>query len=44
MRTAVGLLENETTPGGSLETKRLTAGGNDAYLEKVLTGKEDKTR
>ena len=44
MRTALGLLKNETTQSGSIETKRLTAGWNETYLEKVLTGKGDKTR
>jgi predicted transposase YbfD/YdcC len=44
MRTALGLLKNETSQKGSIETKRLTAGWNEEYLEKVLIGKGDKTR
>jgi predicted transposase YbfD/YdcC len=39
MRAALGLLKNETNVKGSIETKRLRAGWNEQYLEKVLTGK-----
>lgn len=38
MRTALSLLKNEKTNGGSVQTKRMVAGWNDAYLEKVLAG------
>lgn len=38
MRTALALLKNETTNRHGLRTKRLAAGWNEAYLEKVLTG------
>lgn len=38
MRTALSLLKHEETNGGSVQTKRMVAGWNDAYLEKVLAG------
>lgn len=44
MRTALGLLKNERSQRGSIESKRLTAGWNEDYLEKVLTSPRDKTR
>jgi predicted transposase YbfD/YdcC len=44
MRAALGLLQNETGLRGGIETKRLTAGWNEEYLEKVLTSPRDKTR
>jgi predicted transposase YbfD/YdcC len=44
MRTALGLLKNERSQPGSIESKRLTAGWNEDYLEKVLTSPRDKTR
>jgi predicted transposase YbfD/YdcC len=44
MRTALGLLQNEQSQSGSIETKRLTAGWNEDYLEKVLTSSGEKTR
>ena len=44
MRTALSLLKNETSMRGAIETKRLTAGWNENYLEKVLTSPRDKTR
>jgi predicted transposase YbfD/YdcC len=44
MRTALGLLKNETSQPGSIETKRLMAGWDDKYLEKVLTTPRVKTR
>ena len=44
MRTALGLLKNETSQPGGIATKRLTAGWNEDYLEKVLTSSGEKTR
>jgi predicted transposase YbfD/YdcC len=44
MRTALGLLKNEHTEKGSIETKRLSAGWNEHYLEKILTNPDSKTR
>lgn len=38
MRTALGLLKNERSHQRGIQTKRLAAGWNEAYLEKVLTG------
>jgi predicted transposase YbfD/YdcC len=37
-RTALSLLKHETTRKVGIKTKRLTAGWNDDYLEKVLMG------
>lgn len=37
-RTALSLLKNETTAKVGMKNKRLTAGWDDAYLEKVLMG------
>ena len=37
-RTALSLLKNETTVKVGMKNKRLTAGWNDSYLEKVLFG------
>src|SRR4051812_3542313 len=37
-RTALSLLKNETTAKVGMKNKRLTAGWNDSYLEKVLFG------
>ena len=37
-RTALSLLKHETTRKVGIKTRRLTAGWNDAYLEKVLLG------
>jgi predicted transposase YbfD/YdcC len=42
MRVALGLLKNETSHRGGIESKRLTAAWNEQYLEKVLTGLGDK--
>jgi predicted transposase YbfD/YdcC len=39
MRTALSLLKKETSKCGGIATKRLAAGWNEAYLEKVLMGK-----
>jgi predicted transposase YbfD/YdcC len=44
MRMALGLLKNEESVKGSMETKRLTAGWDEKYLEKVLVGPRDKKR
>jgi predicted transposase YbfD/YdcC len=44
MRMALGLLKNEKTAKGGIETKRLRAAWNVEYLEKVLTGKGVETR
>lgn len=38
MRTSLSLLKNETSNRRGLKTKRLAAGWDEAYLEKVLTG------
>jgi predicted transposase YbfD/YdcC len=38
MRTALALLKKETSNGLGIATKRLAAGWNQAYLEKVLMG------
>ncbi len=38
-RTALSLLKNEKTAKIGMKNKRLTAGWNDSYLEKVLLGK-----
>jgi predicted transposase YbfD/YdcC len=37
-RTALSLLKNETTAKVGIKNKRLTAGWNESYLEKVLLG------
>jgi predicted transposase YbfD/YdcC len=37
-RTALSLLKNETTLKVGIKNKRLTAGWDESYLEKVLTG------
>jgi predicted transposase YbfD/YdcC len=37
-RTALSLLKNETTAKVGIKNKRLTAGWDERYLEKVLTG------
>jgi predicted transposase YbfD/YdcC len=37
MRTALSLLKQETSNRRGIATKRLAAGWNDAYLEKILT-------
>jgi predicted transposase YbfD/YdcC len=37
-RTALSLLKNETTLKVGIKNKRLTAGWNESYLEKVLVG------
>jgi predicted transposase YbfD/YdcC len=37
-RTALSLLKNETTQKVGIKNKRLTAGWDERYLEKVLTG------
>lgn len=39
MRTALSLLKQETTLRRGMRTKRLVAGWDEDYLEKVLTGK-----
>ena len=44
MRTALGLLKQETSNRRGIATKRLAAGWNDAYLEKILTNSSLKTR
>jgi predicted transposase YbfD/YdcC len=44
MRAALGLLKNETSQASSIESKRLTAGWNEEYLEKVLTNPKNKVR
>jgi predicted transposase YbfD/YdcC len=44
MRMALGLLKNEKSAKGGIETKRLRAAWNVAYLEKVLTAQGNKTR
>jgi hypothetical protein len=44
MRAALGLLKNETSQASSIESKRLTAGWNEEYLEKVLTKPRNKVR
>ena len=38
-RTALSLLKNETTLKVGIKNKRLTAGWDETYLEKVLLGK-----
>lgn len=38
-RTALSLLKNETTANVGIKNKRLTAGWDETYLEKVLLGK-----
>jgi predicted transposase YbfD/YdcC len=38
MRTALSLLKKETSNRRGIATKRLAAGWNEAYLEKILTG------
>lgn len=38
MRTALSLLKKETSNRRGIATKRLAAGWNEAYLEKVLKG------
>ena len=38
MRTALALLKQETSNRRGIASKRLAAGWNDAYLEKILTG------
>ena len=38
MRTALSLLKKETSNGRGIATKRLSAGWNEAYLDKVLLG------
>jgi len=37
-RTALSLLKNETTLKVGIKNKRLTAGWDESYLEKVLLG------
>jgi hypothetical protein len=37
-RTALSLLKNESTLKVGIKNKRLTAGWDEDYLEKVLTG------
>jgi predicted transposase YbfD/YdcC len=38
MRTALALLKKETSNGRGIATKRLAAGWNESYLEKILMG------
>ncbi len=38
-RTALSMLKNESTLKLGIKNKRLTAGWDEAYLEKVLLGK-----
>jgi hypothetical protein len=38
MRTALALLKKEPSNGRGIATKRLAAGWNESYLEKILMG------